>query len=132
MIHNEGFNNLTFTAYIEVKRDRGKRQPTYLTRLGKWMAEQGLGGMVTEQILRTTKCRKLWRGMITNLTGLCKWMAEHRLWGIAKGQTLLRTTKDRKLWRVMTAQVLNVHSTLKKKMPEIVIRHNISVSDWLI
>lgn len=58
---------MTLTGYVEDKRNKGKQQVSYLTRLGKWMVEEELGGIVGGQILLITKDRKLWQAAIIHI-----------------------------------------------------------------
>lgn len=59
-----GVENLALKECIKDERGIGK-QRINLTNLGKWMAEQRLGGIVRGQkVLRATKNRKLLRAII--------------------------------------------------------------------
>lgn len=63
----EDTENLTGTGPNEVKKSSRKQRINYQTRLCKCLAEQGVSERVkTQNILKTTKYRKLWRVTTAN------------------------------------------------------------------
>lgn len=59
IVRKGSLKNLKLTGHTEAMRCKGKKRISCLTCLYKWIAEQGLGKMVSGQTLQ--RSRKLWR-----------------------------------------------------------------------